>query len=117
MSNYRKKLVKYQKKALKINKPFLQLPYSILRSDEFINLSSGATKIYMKLLSLWTTVEPDKAIPLSYRMMAKEMKCSNRVIVKALGELEKNGFVLVVKEYHRVNRYLIETKWFDGSYP
>ena len=116
MSNYRKKLVKYQEKTLKIHKPFLQIPYSILRSEEFRDLSSDATKIYMKLLSLWATVEPHKPIPLSYRTMVKEMKCSNRAIVKALGELEKSGFVLTVKEYHRVNRFLIETKWFDGSY-
>ncbi len=116
MSNHSKKLEKYKSKTLKIHKPFLQLPYSILRSQDFLDLSPEAVKIYMKLLSMWSTVEPDKPIALSYSIMVKECKCSNNIVVRAIAELLKFGFIDIVKEHHRTNRFFIELKWFNGIY-
>jgi len=101
---------------IKIQKPFIQVPYSLIRSKEFRELSPIATKIYMKVLSLWSSANPNYPIPLSYRNIAKMCHCSNDSIVEANAELMKDGFVTVITEHKRTNRYLVENKWFTGDY-
>jgi hypothetical protein len=104
--------------AIRVKKPFLCIPYSLINSKDFNDLIPEATKIYLYLLSKWynRADQVNKPIPLSYSHAVRICQCSNRTIVKALGQLESYGFIQSIKEYHRTNRFLIETKWFSGDY-
>ncbi len=114
MARSKERRAKYRK--LNVAKPYVQIPYRILRSQEFQELSPEAVKIYFMLLRNWDAREADKPIAMAYSTIRKECHCSNSLIAKAFEQLLKDGFVAIIKEHKRTNRFIIEEKWFNGTY-
>ena len=104
--------------VIQIHKPYILIPYRLLRSESFKSLMPEANKIYTYLLSQWENTEAkyNKPIPLSYTRACELCGCGNHTIVRANSQLIKEGFVTIIKEYRRTNRYLLELKWLDGKY-
>jgi hypothetical protein len=109
---------------------YLKVPYSLLMSQDFLELSPMAIKLFLLLLRNWRTDKPDINVTVSYQRLrelctklipdgngtAKSVKPSNTTISKAIGELEKAGFIHKDVRHKKCNDYWIGQKWFTGEY-
>jgi len=101
---------------LTVQTPYLRVPYRLLRSDDFLNLSGNAIKVYCYMLTQWSTHDPDDAIEISYDKLCKKLRKGNTQISRALKELMVSGYVYKESRHRRCNRYYIEQKRFTGEY-
>ncbi len=107
--------------VLKVEK-YLRVPYSLLRSQDFLDLTPIATKIYLILLRSWATNEPDKPVTISIDKLRKRMPnnkgghVGRNQISDGLKQLQTFGFIHKVSAYKQCNEYWIEQKWFTGEY-
>ena len=101
---------------LKVQTPYLRVPYRLLKSDDFLALSGNAVKVYCYMLTQWSTHDPDDSIEVSYDKLCKKLRKGKMQISKALKELMVSGYVHKVTRYRQCNRYYIEQKRFTGEY-
>jgi hypothetical protein len=101
--------------VLQINK-YLRIPYSLLKSEDFIALNSLAAKMYFILLSRWKTNDPDKPVFISYDQFQEMTGAGRTQISQALKQLVKFGFIHKESRYKVCNKYWIEQKRFTGEY-
>jgi len=107
---------KRPKGVLFVQKPYLRIPYCLLRSDDFLALNPLAVKLYLLLLRQWKTNEPDEPVRLSYVKMREHTGAGYSRISTSLKQLMVFGFLEIEKQYKACNEYYIEQKRFTGEY-
>ena len=101
---------------LNVARPYIQIPYKLIRSQDFLSLSPYAVKVYMVLLRNWYTRDPDEPVVISYRKLCEAVGTGTKQICNALKELTVSGYVYKQQGYKCCNRYYIEQKRFTGEY-
>lgn len=122
------------KGVLIVQKPYLRIPYSLLRAEDFVDLDPLSTKIFILFLRQWMTHKPDEPVEVSYstikkrcRRTIRDRSCEgvkfkrvqpgNSQVARAIGQLEQYGFIRKETQLKQCNRYFIEWRWFTGHYP
>ena len=99
---------------------YIRIPYEMLRSEDFRALSGNSIKVYLELLTQWSTNDPDQPVKTSYRVLRANLgdkkKLSYSTISRALRQLEVFGYIIPTKHYRACTEYYIEQKRFTGEY-
>ena len=107
--------------VLRVNS-YLRLPYTLMCSNDFLDLTPVATKVYLIILRQWRTNAPDNPVTISIDRLRELMPNSNgghigrNQIQDGIKQLQKFGFIHKVGAYKQCNEYWIEQKWFTGEY-
>ncbi len=121
---YGKSRVRDKGGVLRVKK-YLRIPYSLMRSKDFLDLDALSVKIYLLLLKEWFTNNPDEPVEISFgkfrelcsrKINGKITKPSYTTLTQAIQQLMVFGFIHKETRYKQCNKYWIEQKWFTGEY-
>jgi len=77
--------------------PYVSLPYRVIKSESYRNLSSPARTILIESMMSFRPSIPDNTFTLPYSLLRKQYGFSRWIIKRALDELIENRFFEVVK--------------------
>jgi hypothetical protein len=103
------------KGILKVKNSYLRIPYCLLKSEDFLDLSPLATKVFLTMLKDWKTHKPDDPVEVSFDKLQKITHAGRSRISQAIKQLITFGFVHKVNQYKQCNLYYIEQKRFTGE--
>ena len=99
---------------------FIALPYSMVGSDAWRNLSGNALKTLIEMYSRFNG-RNNGQLCLSYADAAKRLKLGHATIRRAFDELQAKGFIQLVKRGHwygrKATEWAITNKSWQGNLP
>lgn len=112
------------KGVLKVHKGYLRVPYCLLQSNAFLELTPLAVKIYFIMLRQWKTHSPDEPVEITISRICELCPSEDtptghvgrRKITKAIQQLITSGFIEKVHSYKSCNKYYMEQRRFTGEW-